>query len=75
MQNYGPDQSQGQFWVTVCDVVIPDIYKFDLMTGNVINTHIFTATTKAALKSLNDIYHHICVVYSTIDVNVNWTFV
>lgn len=34
MQNYGPDQSQGQFWVAVCDVVIPDIYKFDLMTGN-----------------------------------------
>lgn len=31
MQNYGPDQSQGQFWVTVCDVVIPDIYKLDLL--------------------------------------------
>ena len=35
VQNYGPDQSQGQFWVTICDVVIPDIYKFDLMTGNI----------------------------------------
>lgn len=31
VQNDGPDQSQGQFWVAVCDVVIPNIYKFDLM--------------------------------------------
>lgn len=34
VQNYGPDQSQGQFWVAVCDVVIPDIYKLDLLTEN-----------------------------------------
>lgn len=33
VQNYGPDQSQGKFWVAVCDVIIPDVYKFDLMTG------------------------------------------
>lgn len=33
VQNDGPDQPQGQFWVSICDVIIPDIYKFDLMRG------------------------------------------
>lgn len=30
VQYYGPDQSQSQFGIAVCDVIISDIYKFDL---------------------------------------------
>lgn len=35
VQNYGPDQSQSQFGVAVCDVIISDIYKFDLVIEKV----------------------------------------
>lgn len=39
VQYYGPDQPQRQFWVAVCDVIIPDIYKFNLVARNVSLTH------------------------------------
>lgn len=30
MQDDGPDQTQGQFGVSICDVIVPDVHQFDL---------------------------------------------
>lgn len=43
VQNYGPYQSQRQFGIPVCDVIIPDVNQLDLRT-TVINSCVISMT-------------------------------
>lgn len=41
VEDYGPYQPQGELWVPVSDIVIPDIDQFHLQTNNMYNEHLY----------------------------------